>query len=109
MTTFYIKQNDTAPAIRFALARGKDLEAADLTGATVVFNMKDQYGTLMVDAQPAVIEDAVNGVVRYDWQVGDTANSGNNYAEFEVRHGLGTIESFPNDTDIVVRIAPEIS
>jgi hypothetical protein len=107
MKVFHIKQNDTAPAI------GSDLldaakNAVDLTGATVRFNMRSEGGELVVDNQIAVVTNAVAGAVRYDWQPEDTAIPGICYAEFEVTYANGNVETFPNSSNIKVRVAPEV-
>lgn len=105
--TFYIKQNDTSPAIRSNLLDSAGA-AINVTGATVRFSMKDQYGQIVVDNQLATIIEYANGVVEYDWQAGDTANSGNHYAEFEITFDNGRVQTVPNDSDILVKIAPEV-
>lgn len=107
MSTFYIKQNDTAPSIA-ALLKNPSGSAINLTGATVRFNMKSQSGTLLVDNATAVVVDESTGNVRYDWALGDTALAGNNYAEFEITYSDGGVETVPNDGYIRVKITPEV-
>jgi len=101
MTTFYIKQNDTRPSLYAQLLQ--DGSPVDLTDATVKFHMGD-----VVNA-PAVITDAASGNVRYDWQVGDTANSGTFYAEFEVAFPDDKVETFPNDGYLRIIITREVA
>ena len=86
MATFSIKRGDTSTALRYALKP----TSVDLTGASVVFNMRGS-----VDRAPARIVTATPPVVEYEWQVGDTAATGLRPAEFEVTYPDGGIETFP--------------
>lgn len=106
IATFHLKQNDTSPALLYRLD-----PAVNLAGASVVFNMRPRGGgAVVVDRAAASIEgDPANGVVRYDWQVADTANAGRFEAEFEVTYSDGTVETFPNDGFIVVQIGGDIA
>jgi len=105
--TFYIKQNDTSPAM-LATLQDADANAINLTGTTVRFHMR-QIGSkqILVDA-PAVVVTPLEGLVRYDWIAADTANIGAYQAEFEVTYGDQTIETFPNDGYIRVEIIDDI-
>lgn len=107
MPTFYIKQNDTSPSIEVGLKTPKGL-VVNLTDATVVFNMKDAYGQPLVTRQSATVHDAVGGVVRYIWVSGDTSVAGDHRAEFEVTFPGGSVETFPNASDITVSIREEV-
>jgi predicted ArsR family transcriptional regulator len=108
MSTFYIKQNDTAPAIRATLKSGSGTPI-DLTNATVRFHMKDLENTVIVDAEAEVILPVSSGVVQYVWQTGDTDTVGAFKAEFEVTYSNSQIETFPNDSNIAVSISPEVN
>lgn len=103
MDVFVIKQNDTSPALRFALLP----KTVVLTGATVVFNMAKRAGdTPKVNRSPAVVEvEDTTPTVRYDWDAADTDENGTFLAEFEVTYADGTVETFPNDSYITVKIA----
>lgn len=108
MATFNIKQNDTSPAIQFALTP----TSVVLTGSTVVFNMKlrGSTGTPIISREAATIVTATGTpTVKYEWQVGDTVTPGNYVAEFEVTYSDGTIETFPNNSWIDVAIYPDIA
>ncbi len=106
IATFHLKQNDTSPALLYRLD-----PAVNLAGASVVFNMRPRGGgTVLVDREAASIDgDPGNGVVRYDWQVADTANAGWFEAEFEVTYSDGSVETFPNNDFIVVQIGGDIA
>lgn len=86
MATFTIKRGDTAPALRYALTPA----TIDLTGATVVFNLRG-----VLTRAPAAIVTALPPVVEYVWQAGDTDQLGLRPAEFEVTYAGGAVETFP--------------
>jgi len=69
-------------------------------------------GETVVDADTAgrvTVEDAENGLVRYEWGPSDTAESGFFQAEFEVEYSDGAIETFPNDGYIGVSVRDDIA
>lgn len=98
---FRIKRNDTSPAIKRKLL-DSDGNVINLTGASVRFYMSDKV------AADATILNAIEGIVSYDWQDGDTDTSGVHNAEFEVVYADGTKETFPNDSNIIVVIASDL-
>ena len=103
--TFFIKRNDTSPAlVRTLEAPG----AGTLAGATVWFYMADRAGDLIVSRQCSVI-DAGERRVAYEWQAGDTEAAGRFKAEFEVINTDGTKETFPNDGYLLVIISADLS
>jgi hypothetical protein len=95
MTDFTIKKDNTAPFIRSRLI-DRNGDAANLSGATVAFNMAlaNTPDTLKVSAGVATI--VVDNLVQYAWQAGDTDTPGLYYAEFVVTYSGGTIETFPS-------------
>ena len=109
MSTFYIKEGDTSPAIEYALS------PTDITlnGASVVFNMKDRRGQVKVNRQAATITDdgllSDTPTIQYDWVAADTDTAGTYYAEFEVTYADTTVESFPNSGFITVEIEADIA
>ena len=109
MSTFYIKEGDTSPAIEYALS------PTDITlnGATVVFNMRDRRGTVKVNRAAATITDdgllTDTPTIQYDWVSADTDTAGTYYAEFEVTYADTTVESFPNSGFITVKIDADIA
>ena len=105
---FYIKQNDSSPSIRAALKDGDNIPI-DLEGATVRFHMKALgETTLKVDAVASVVSPAVNGIVQYDWDNGDTDTVGSYRAEFEVTFAGGAVETFPNSDYLSVIVKSEL-
>jgi len=106
--TFYIKQNDTSPAIRATLRDG-DGDVINLDGATVRFHMRPIGSTTVkVDAAGTVIAPA-GGIVQYSWSEEDTDTVGAYQAEFEVTYTGGNVETFPNDGYIRVEITDDIT
>lgn len=107
-TTFYIRQNDTAPPIEATLYDGSGA-LVNLAGATVKFQMTQAItgSTVAVDADADV--DDVNGVVSYAWDAADTADAGTYNANFEVTFSGGAVQSFPNDRFITVVIGPDLA
>lgn len=105
--TFYIKQNDTSPALRRTLSTSDG--AINLTGAVVRFHMTKRPGVdpLKVDAV-ATIVSAAEGVVEYPWSVGDTDTAGNFEAEFEITFADGSVETVPNTENIRISIFADL-
>lgn len=105
--TFTIKQNDTAPSLQAVL---KDPSGTPifLAGAFVRFHMKSVSGTLKISS-PVTIVDANNGLIRYDWEIGDTDTAGSFYAEFQVTYADGNIETFPNNGYESITITKELN
>ncbi len=119
MEAFIIKRGDTLPSLEAALedVSGK----VDLTNASVDFRLsgadrrEDADGCFypvpgaQVFTKPAVIVDAANGSVRYDWSSGDTATVGRFYGEFVATFGGGRTWSFPTSGFIPVTINQSLS
>ena len=107
--TFYIKQNDTTPAIKATLKDG-DGTVINLTDASVRFHMRKVGGeTSVVDSAATVVSPATSGIVQYSWIGADTVNTGLYSAEFEITYGNGKIETFPNSDYIRVEIVDDIA
>jgi len=109
MSTFYIKSNDTSPAIQRTLKDATGT-AVNLTGATVVFHMVEKntdgsLGTTKVNTTANVVTPA-SGIVQYQWIAADTAVTVDTFfaAEWEVTYSDGTIETFPNSEHETVKI-----
>ena len=107
MTKFYMKQNDTSPAIKIECADGDDA-VIPVTGAAVRFFMRDSAGTVKVNAAGS-ITDGPSGIIQYDWVAGDTDTAGVFNAEFQVTFAGGEIETFPNKGYISVVIEDDIA
>ena len=99
MATFTLKRGDTAPALRYALIP----DTLDLTGGTVVFNVRR-----LLDRRPATIVTASPPVVEYQWQTGDLDSAGLFLAEFEVTYPDGRVETFPPDNSLSVHVMSDL-
>ena len=108
MIDFYIKQNDTSPAIAATLQDDAG-NAIDLTGASVNFHMIEQdSATVKVDAAATIVSEA-NGQVKYNWIAADTDTVGVFNAEWEVTYADTTIETFPNNEHLKINIVDDIT
>lgn len=106
--TFYIKQNDTSPAM-LATLQDADGNAVNVNAGSVRFHMRAIGSTTVIVDAAATIVDGVNGLVRYNWDATDTDTIGSYQAEFEVTYSDGTIETFPNNSYIRVEIIDDIT
>ena len=104
---FKIKQNDTADSLLYYLLP----TSTDLTGASVVFNMRNRSsGTVKVSRQAAsVVTATTRPSVQYDWQAGDTDTAGDYEYEFEVTFADTTVKTFPNDSWEPLKITDDIA
>jgi len=105
---FWIKQNDTGPAIAATL-RDANGDVVDLTGASVRFHMRLKGSTTAkVDAAATVVSASL-GEVSYGWAAADTDTVGKFDAEFEVTHSDASVETFPNTSYITVIVKDDIA
>jgi len=108
-SNFYIKENDTRPAITANLTDANDA-TVNLTGATVKFSMRvDPAGTVKVNALGATIENAEAGQVSYAWTTDDTDAADDYEAEFEVTFAGGAVQTFPGRNWILVHVIDDIA
>ena len=106
---FYIKQNDTRPAIIANLTDANDA-AVNLTGASVKFHMRvDPAGAVKVNAGGATIEDAEAGQVSYAWTTANTDTADDFEAEFQVTFAGGAVQTFPGRNWIAVHVIDDIA
>jgi hypothetical protein len=105
---FTIKQNDDSPSMLATMLDADD-EIVPLNGATVRFHMRTLGSRELIVDEAAVVVDAPNGLVRYNWSLADTATAGSFQAEFEVTYADGGVETFPNDSYIAVTIYDDIA
>jgi len=89
MVEIWIVQGDRRPSVEATLTN-----CGDLTGASAKFIMIKPDGTVKVNAA-AVISDAANKKVRYDWASGDTDTEGDYYGEFEITYSDAKKQTFP--------------
>lgn len=103
--TFIIKRGDTSPSLKWEITYPN----INLDGASVVFNMRGLDGDAAITRAPAeVVPDAPMPTLRYNWLLDDTAEVAKYEAEFEVTYADGSIESFPNDSNIMVCVVRDL-
>lgn len=83
--------------------------AVDILGGSVRFHMRAVGSTTVKVDAAAVVTDAENGAVKYEWATGDTDTVGQYQAEFEVTYAGGKIETFPNNSYILVQVVDDIA
>lgn len=109
---FYVKQNDTAPPLEGVLTDA-DGTAVDIAGAELVLTMVPvEGGAAVIDEVEATNEQdggGATGAWSYAWAAGDTATPGYYRAEIEATYNDGSVETFPNDGYVVVKITAELS
>lgn len=121
MGIFYLKENDTRPALEVTL-KNPDATVYDLTNATTVYlNITLSDGTEL-QKEMTVDADPTTGVVTYTWLAADWGAGGlvatpslplaqrvnEHTMEYEVV-GPGTIRlTFPNDENDTLRITSEL-
>jgi hypothetical protein len=79
----------------------------DVSGATVLFRLMKLNGAF-VFSRAATIDNAVNGIVRYTWQAGDTNTAGAYLGEFVVTYAGGDVQRFPQGSYLEVLIRPAV-
>ena len=101
MPTFNIKENDTSPAILYALTP----TTVSLVSASVQFRMRTIGATTWALTEDAVVvTETGTPTVRYDWATSDTATPGFYEAEFVVTYADASVETFPNSEFITISI-----
>ena len=107
--TFFIKQNDTTPALEAFLqdSRGRPV---NLTGATIVFHMRLASDlTVKITIGSVTIVAATLGHVSFAFSAPNTDTAGNYEGEFQVTFSGGAIETFPNDGYIKIIITDDVA
>jgi len=111
---FKIKQGDRRPYLKGQLVTldedGEVEGPQDLTGATVVFTMKNpKTGVVIIEEGPTTVLDIANGNVQYEWQEGDTDLAGDFLGEFEATFG-DEAETYPNGKlGFKIKITPQLA
>lgn len=106
MADFELTVGDRLPALQVQ-ALDKNGMPVNLTGCTVKFSMTEVGADVpTVDAAAVTVDDAVNGLMSYNWAIGDTDAAGVYKARFAVNDGTGKVQSVPQgDSFIEVKIS----
>lgn len=104
--SFYITETDTSPNYRFTLKA--DGAPVNLLGyQEVAVKMTNFFDSSILVSDNTLgsvaVVDAANGVVEYQWKVGDT-KTGWYKAEWTVTYTDGKTETFPNDGASLLKI-----
>lgn len=103
------KRGDMLPPLDANLVQDSANTPHDLTGATVVFILRNQKtGALKVNRGSCSIVDATLGQVRYTWQTTDLNIAGVYNGEFEVTFATGKPLSFPQEDYIEITIEKDL-
>lgn len=103
---FFIKQGDQLPAIQSTLLDANGLPI-NLSGASVVFLMRKLGApTPKVEASASIV-DALNGIVAYAWQPGDTDTPDSYGGEWVATVG-GLQMTVPNFNYVTIIISPNL-
>jgi len=94
-----LKKGDRKPEVEVQLLQADGnggTTPVDLSGANVKFYaVNPTTGELLINGEDAIIEDAANGEVSYQWTSGDTDESGVWKGEFVAIFSDGDL-TFPN-------------
>lgn len=114
-STFFIKQNDTLPALEAILS--DDNGPVSLDGTTVKFSMRpancrsSETGPTFLKTAVVVgsqmLGSATRGKVRYEWTPEDTMHGGTFLGEFKVFFGASGRWTFPTIGSINIKIDPD--
>ena len=110
---FFIKRNDTLPALRIklkdtgCLGKIQTFNLSSATGAT--FTMVDKSGNYKIFEQPSTITCFSGGTIQYNWQNGDTSENGIFKAEFQISFSGGTIMTVPQIGTINIEIGKNLN
>ena len=93
---FYIKANDTLPALQIMVMTKGNLDQVlpfNLSAVTAsTFSMIDDAGNLRIGSRPAQIISSCKGLIQYNWLKSDTASPGKYKAEFELYFSGSTVQ-----------------
>lgn len=109
---FTIKQGDTSSAI-YATLENSGGTAVDIQGAAVSFKMAPiNGGTVTVSAAASNLQngdgsDGSRGDVSYTWS-SSLGTAGFYLAEWQVTYAGGAVQTFPNDSYVLVNVAADI-
>lgn len=106
MLDFQINQGDSLPVLSSALTYS-DGSAADLTGATVLFVLRDPATQVVYLTNPATV--VLPDTAGYTFNSTDTATPGEYLGQFQVTFPGGAQQTFPTDSYLNVRINPSLT
>lgn len=110
---FTIKRNDTLPALQLCLIDRGCLggkQPYSLSGVTgVTFTMATNCGDYKIFAKDAQIVSYSAGTIQYNWESGDTNESGRFLGEFQLHYSDGNKLSIPQNGHIEIEITKDVN
>lgn len=85
-----------------------DQAPVNLTGTTLYFIMAATPSLTIKVNSPAVLVNAAQGQVRYDWASGDTSTAGDFLVEWQVTFPDGRQQTFPSTGYNTVKIVADL-
>lgn len=110
---FFIKRNDTLPALgivvidRACLGNKVPLNLSGVTACT--FTMTTDCGDIKIMAKPAQILSYSGGTIVYNWEEEDTNEEGIYNGEFQLLFSSGSRMSLPQIGNISIEIGKDIN
>jgi len=108
---FHLKRNDLSPALKYQ-CQDEDNSPVDITQNNEVrFIMESLQGNIIVEDDTSgsvTVVDSSEGIVKYEWQEGDTEKAGIFKAEWEVEYSDGKPETFPNYGKLIILIEEDL-
>jgi hypothetical protein len=110
---FIIKRNDTLPSLQICLIDRGCLGGKQpyiLSGVTgVTFTMTSSCGDYKIFAKTAQVVSNSGGTIQYNWEVGDTNESGRFLGEFQLLYADGNKLSIPQSGQIQIEIPKDVN
>lgn len=100
MADLTVVASDTAPSVFGTLTDSAG--PIDLTDATVRFQMRSAIDLRFTVNATATVVDPTAGTVRYDWQPGDLAVTGNFVSRWQITFADNSVEHTDPQNTIVV-------
>jgi hypothetical protein len=96
-------QGDNRPNLIGTLTYPTTGDPVDLTGCTVVFQMRKENDRRYTVNALATVISPLTGQVRYDWSANDLAVPGEYQAQFEITFGDATHQTSDPPETLIVR------
>lgn len=110
---FFIKRNDTLPSLEIVVIDRECLGNRvpfNLSGVTAcTFTMTNDCGDIKIMAKEAQIVSYSGGSIAYNWEEGDTNESGIFYGEFQLLFSGGARMSIPQIGNITIEIGKDLN
>jgi hypothetical protein len=100
-----MKVGDRRPYLEVQLLR-TDGKPLDLTGADLVFTMRQKGQPEKIDEEAMVVTSAAKGLAEYHWGVDDTDTAGIFQGEVTIIWPGGVRETQPDEGYIIVQVNP---